>query len=99
MVIGDFQVEDKANKPKFFQKTFLVANTKSEVILGISFLKISNADVSFGERTLTWKTYTINKALPTTKQVQIINKKDFVIVALDADSETFVVRVAIREQE
>ena len=76
-----------------------MADTKFEVILGMFFLKISNADVSFGKGTLMWKIYTTNKALPTTEQVQIINKKDFVIAALDADSETFVVHVAIRKQE
>ena len=63
------------------------------------FLKISNANVSFSKKTLTWKTYTTNKALPITKQVQIINKKDFVIAALDANSETFVMHVAIRKQK
>ena len=99
MVIADFQIEDKANRPRFFQETFLVADTKFEVILGMPFLKISNADVSFGEGTLTWKTYTTNEALPTTEQVQIVDPKEFVIVALDVDSETFVVHVAIRERE
>ena len=74
-----------------------MADTKFEVILGMLFLKISNADVSFGERTLTWKTYTTNKTLPTTKQIQIIDKKDFIIAVLDANSETFVVHMAIRE--
>ena len=69
VVIADFQVEDKGGRPKFFQKTFLVANTTFEVILGMSFLKLSNADVSFGEKTLTWKSYTTNKVLPTTEQV------------------------------
>ena len=76
-----------------------MANTKFEVILGMLFLKISNADVSLGKGTLTWKTYTTNEALPTTERVQIIDKKDFVIAALDADSETFVVHVAFRERE
>ena len=61
------------------------------------FLKISNSDVSFVEKTLTWKIYTTNKALPTTERVQIIDKKDFVIAALDANSETFVVHVAFQE--
>ena len=69
MVIADFQVEDKASRPRFFQETFLVADTKFEVILGMLFLKISYADVSFGERTFTWRTYTTNKTLPTTEQV------------------------------
>ena len=99
MVIIDFQVEDKTNKPRFFQETFLVANTKFEVILGMFFLKISNADVSFGEKTLMWRTYTTNGALPTTEQVQIVDLKEFVIAALDVDSKTFVVHVAIRERE
>ena len=76
-----------------------MADTKFEVILGISFLKISNADVLFGEEILTWKTYITNKALATTEQVQIINKRDFVIAALDADSKTFVVHVAIQKRE
>ena len=46
-----------------------------------------------------WRTYTTNEALPITKQVQIIDKKDFIIVALNTDSETFMVHVAIWERE
>ena len=97
MVIAEFQVEDKSNRPRFFQQTFLVTNTKFKVILGMLFLKISTADVSFGKKTLTWRTYTTNKALPTTERVQIVDLKEFVIVALDVDNETFVMHVAIRE--
>ena len=69
MVIADFQVEDKDGRSRFFKETFLVADTKFEVVLRMPFLKLSNADVSFGEKTLTWKSYTINKALSTTEQV------------------------------
>ena len=76
-----------------------MTDTKFEVILRMFFLKISNVDVLFGKKTLTWRTYTTHKALLTTKQVQIINKKDFIIVALDANSETFVMHMAIREWE
>ena len=99
MVIADFQVENKVGKPRFFQKTFLVTDTKFEVIQKILFVKLSNTDMLFGEKILTWKTYTTNKALFSTKQVQIINKKDFIIAVLDADSKTFVMYVAIREQK
>ena len=62
-------------------------------------MKISNADVAFGEETLTWKSYTTNKALPTTEQVQLVNPKKFVIAAFDVDNKTFVVYVAIQERE
>ena len=99
MVIADFQVEDKGGSPRFFQETFLIADTKFEVILGISFIKISNANIAFGQGTLTWKLYTTNETLPITKQVQLVDPKEFVIAALDVDSENFVMHVAIRERE
>ena len=99
MVITDFQVEDKVGTPRFFQETFLVANTKFDVILGMLFLKISNADMAFDKETLIWKSYIINKALPTTEQVQLVDPKKFVIEPLDADSKTFIMYIAIREQE
>ena len=73
MVIADFQVEDKGGIPRFFQETFLVANTKFKVILGMPFLKLSNADVLFSKGKLMWKSYIINKLLPTTKRVQPID--------------------------
>ena len=99
MLIADFQIEDKINRPRFFQKVFLVANIKFEIILRMFFLKLSNADVLFGKRTLIWRIYITNKALPTTKQVQIIDKKDIVIVALNANSKIFMMYVTIREQK
>ena len=99
MVIADFQVEDKGGRPKFFQETFLVADTKFKVVLRMPFLKISNVGIAFGERTLTWKTYTTNEALPTTEQIQVVKLKEFVIAALDTDSKTFIVYVAIRKRE
>ena len=45
MVLADFQVEDKLGRTRFFQETFLVANTTSEVIFGIPFLTLSNIDI------------------------------------------------------
>ena len=88
-------MEDTGGRPRFFQETFLVANTKFEVVLGMPFLKISNADIAFDKRTLTWKSCTINEALPTTEQVPQVNPKEFVIAALDVKSETFVMHVVI----
>ena len=76
-----------------------MTDTKFEVILGMSFLKISNVDMSFSEETLMWKFYTTNKVLPIIEQVQLIDPKKFVIAALDADSKTFIMHVAIWKQK
>ena len=53
IVIADFQVEDKGGRPRFFQEIFLMANIKFEVMLGMLFLKIRNANMSFDGRTFT----------------------------------------------
>ena len=58
------------------------------------FLTLSNADVQFVEKELTWRSYTTAEALPTTKRVELIDKKEFAKAALDENSETFVVHVA-----
>ena len=94
MVLASFQVEDKLRRIWFFQETFLLANISAEVVLDIPFLTLSNANVQFVEKELTWRSYTTAEALPTTKRVELINKKEFAKAALDENSETFVVYVA-----
>ena len=46
------------------------------------------------EQELVWRTYTAAEALPTTKRVEIIDKREFAAAALNADNETFLVYVA-----
>ena len=43
MVLASFQVEDKLGRARFFQETFLLANTSIEVVLGMPFLTLSKA--------------------------------------------------------
>ena len=47
MVVVAFSVVDKANRVRFFEKTFLVANVSPEVVFGMPFLTLSGADVDF----------------------------------------------------
>ena len=52
MVVAAFLVEDKANRVRFFEETFLVANVSLEVVLTMPFLTLSGADVDFLGREL-----------------------------------------------
>ena len=45
MVIAGFSIQDKTSKIRFFEKIFLSADTSMEVILRMSFLALSNADI------------------------------------------------------
>ena len=94
MVLASFQVKDKLGRTRFFQETFLLADISMEVVLGMPFLTLSNADVQFVKKELTWRSYITAKALPTIKRVELIDKKEFAKVALDENSKTFVVYVA-----
>ena len=94
MVVAAFSVTDKANRVRFFEETFLVANISSEVVLGMPFLTLSGADVDFLDWDLRWRTYTTEEALSTTRRVELKGKKEFAATALDPEHETFVVYVA-----
>ena len=52
MVVTAFSVTNKANRVRFFEETFLVANISLEVVLGMLFLTLSGADVDFSGREL-----------------------------------------------
>ena len=87
-------MKDKLGRAWFFQETFLLANISVEVVLGMPFLNLSNADIWFVEKELTWRSYSTAKALLTTKQVELIDQKEFAKVELDINSKTFIIHVA-----
>ena len=97
MVIAGFQVEDKLGRAQFFSESFLLAETSMEVVLEMTFFTLSNADIQFAKKELIWRSYTAVEALPITKWVELINKKEFAKAALDEASETFVVHIAALE--
>ena len=94
MAIASFQVQDKLGRARFFQETFLVTDIRMDVVLKMPFLTLSNANIQFAEENLIWKNYSTNEVLPTTKWVQIINRKEFIKAALNPNKEVFVVHVA-----
>ena len=93
IVIAAFSVTDQADRVRFFEETFLVANVSPDVVLGMSFLTLSGADIDFPKKELWWRLYTIEEVLPTTKQVELVKKKEFAAAAFDSEYETFVVHV------
>ena len=94
MVIASFLLQNKLGKVRFFQETFLVADTQIEVALGMLFLTLGNENIRFAERELVWKTYSVAEALLTTQRVEIIDKKEFETTALNENDETFIVHIA-----
>ena len=94
IVIADCLVKNKLGRVRFFQKTFLLANISLEVVLEMAFLTFNKADIWFIEQELVWRTYMAVKALLTTRRVEIIDKKEFAVAALNIDNKTFVVLIA-----
>ena len=97
MAIAGFSIQDKLGRARFFEETFLLADTSMEVVLGMPFLALSNADIQFDTESFTWRSYSTAEALPTTRRVELIDKHEFAKAALDENSETFVVHVAALE--
>ena len=49
MASARFLIPDSLKRFWFFEKTFLLADTNMEVVLGMSFFSLSNANVEFAE--------------------------------------------------
>ncbi len=98
MALASFLLQDSLGRIRFFEETYLLADTSMEVVLEMPFLSLSNADVKFAElEKLTCRSYTVAEALSTTCWIQLIDKKEFAKVTLDENSKTFVKYVAILE--
>lgn len=96
MVVSIFSMSNKNSKMRFFEKNFLLANVKPDIVLGIFFLTINNANVNFKAQNLQWRSYTTAKVLLTIRKIKLIEKKKFIIAILYSDYKTFVVYIAIR---
>lgn len=70
-----------------------------EVNLVLFFFSFSNTGVQFNIEELIWRTYTAAKAIPTARQVKLIDKHKFVKTALDENSKTFdIYAVGVKDQ-
>lgn len=73
IVIVAFSVYDKAEKVRFFEETFLLADINMDVVLKMFFLTLSNINIYFTKQGLYWRSYTTVKALSTTCYIELIN--------------------------
>ena len=55
MVLASFQVKNKLGRAQFFQEMFLLADLNVEVVLEMPFLTLTNADIQFAKKELTWR--------------------------------------------
>ncbi len=52
MVVSTFSISNKDRRKRIFEESFLLADVKPDIVLGMCFLTISNADVDFQARDL-----------------------------------------------
>lgn len=99
MVIAFFSMEDKKRRFYFFEETFLLVDISLDIALGISFFTLSNVKIDFVGRYIYLRIYIIAKILLTMKQVELIRKRKFVVIALDLENKVFVIYVSSINQD
>ena len=52
MVVTAFSMTDQADRVRFFEETFLVANVSPDVVLGMLFFTLSGTDIDFPKKEL-----------------------------------------------
>ena len=95
IVIADCLVKNKLGRVRFFKETFLLTNISLKMVLEMPFFIFSRTDIRFAKQKFVWRTYKAAKTLPTIRKVEIIDKREFVVAALNANEETFIVHIAV----
>ncbi len=52
IVVSAFSIFDKDDRKRFFEKSFLLADIKPNIVLGMLFLTMSNINIDFQARDL-----------------------------------------------
>lgn len=53
IVLARFLIQDRLRKIRFFKEIFLLDNTSIEIVLEMSFLALSNANIQFNTESFT----------------------------------------------
>ena len=94
MVVSIYSMLDKDGRERIFEENFLLVNVKPEIVFGMLFLTMINADVDFQAWNLQWRSYITGNVLLTTRQVELIGKKKFTATAFNLKHKVFEVHVA-----
>ena len=76
MVIAGFQIQDKLGRARFFQETFLVVDTSMEVVFGIPFLTLSNADIGLQKGNLPRGLIPLQRPYPPPRESKSLIEKN-----------------------
>ena len=93
MVIFTFSVSDKDGRERFFEESFLLADVKPDIMLEMSFLTMSNIGINFQARDLQYRSYIIADVFPTSREVELIGTKKFVVVTLYPEHKVLVIYI------
>ena len=94
IVISDYSVKNRLKRVRFFPETYLLANISLKVVLEMLFLIFGKTKIRFAEQELVWRTYIDIETLPTTRSVEIFNKREFAVAALKTNNKTFIMYIA-----
>lgn len=89
IVITNCLIKNKLESIQFFYKAFLLANISLEVVLKIFSLTFSKRNMLFTKQKLVFRTYIAIETLLIFKRVEIIDKRKYTVMVLNADIEIF----------
>ena len=93
--LDTYKIVVSNNRERFFEKSFLLADVKPNIVLEMFFLTMNNADIDFQAQDLQWRSYTTRDILLTTKQIELIEKNEFITAAFDSEYKVFIVHAAV----
>lgn len=96
IVIAWFLIQNKFERARFFEETFLVADINMKAILRMPFLSLNNMGIRLVETSdLILRNYTAIETLLITKKRELMSKKECAKANLDENTKFIIVYVVV----
>lgn len=95
IVLIILEIKDKEWKSWLLEKTFLFSNFSMEIVFKMLFFNSTNIEMNFLELEIVKKNNLYIKTISITKQVKWIDKKEFIIAALELEKESYIIYMTL----
>lgn len=91
MLVAAFSIINQAKNIRLFQETFLMANVNPDIIFKMFFFTLNSTNIYFLKKKVLMEILHYQESFFTIKQVKLVEKKEFVVVAFNLGYKTFII--------
>ena len=97
MIVAGFEITNSKDRTQWFEETFFIADIPQLLVLGITFLKLENLNVSCTACIMDWRQWDAEITFMTIYRVELIEPENFIQQVLEESAQAYLCHVIMIE--